>query len=198
MLRKCAYEPCGRMFETANVRRLFCSERCRRSGQNAARREARAEVRAQKEAEVVMADPWTLPLLEDGDIWSNALLDALPAGMDMPFFPERTGSASGGVPERRARSASVGAPSGRSAGKQRPSGSGGGEAFASGGVRESHVPEGNVPESGAWEKRVSALSASGSGAGRGSASASEPALFGAESGAASAAAGEARQLFPSA
>lgn len=197
MLRKCAYEPCGRMFETFNVRRLFCSERCRRSGQNAARREARAEVRAQKEAEVVMADPWTLPLLEDGDIWSNALLDALPAGMDMPFFPERTGSASGGVPERRARSASVGAPAGRSAGKRRPSGSGG-EAFASGGVRESHVPEGNVPESGAWEKRVSALSASGSGAGRGSASASKPALFGAESGAASAAAGAARQLFPSA
>ena len=193
MLRKCAYEPCGRMFETANVRRLFCSERCRRSGQNAARREARAEVRAQKEAEVVMADPWTLPLLEDGDIWSNALLDALPAGMDMPLFPERTGSASGGVPERRARSASVGAPSGRSAGKQRPSGSGGGEAFASRGV-----PEGNVRESGAWEKRASAPSASGSGVGRQNGSAAEPARVGAKPGAPSAASGAARQLFPSA
>lgn len=193
MLRKCAYEPCGRMFETFNVRRLFCSERCRRSGQNAARREARAEARAQKEAEVVMADPWALPLLEDGDIWSNALLDALPAGMDMPLFPERTGSASGGAPEQSVRAASVGAPAGRSAGKRRPSGSGGGEAFASGGV-----PEGNVRESGAWEKRASAPSASGSGAGRQNGSAAEPARFGAKPGAPSAAAGAARQLFPSA
>lgn len=84
MWKRCAYEPCGRAFETDNPRRMFCSERCRRSGQNAARREARAEARAFREALRPMPDPWAAMTSDDaeGDIWSNALLDALPAGME--------------------------------------------------------------------------------------------------------------------
>ena len=84
MWKRCAYEPCGRAFETDNPSRMFCSERCRRAGQNAARREARAEARAFREALRPMPDPWAAMTSDDaeGDIWSNALLDALPAGME--------------------------------------------------------------------------------------------------------------------
>lgn len=84
MWKLCAYEPCGRAFETDNPRRIFCSARCRRSGQNAARRQARADARAFRESLRPMSDPWAVmtPDDGDGDIWSNALLDALPAGME--------------------------------------------------------------------------------------------------------------------
>ena len=84
MLRRCAYRACGRMFETANVRRLFCCERCRRAGQNEARRSARAEAREARENARPMADPWErLPAdeWEAEELWANALLDALPAGL---------------------------------------------------------------------------------------------------------------------
>ena len=84
MLRRCAYGECGRVFETANVRRLFCCERCRRAGQNAARRSARAEAREARENVRPMEDPWArLPAdeWEAEEVWANALLDALPVGL---------------------------------------------------------------------------------------------------------------------
>ncbi len=88
--RRCAHEPCGREFETDNPRRRFCCERCRRSAQNAARRIIRAEEREAREASRAMADPWARCDLDDWsaeEIWANALLDALPAGLERPESP---------------------------------------------------------------------------------------------------------------
>ena len=82
--RRCAYEPCGRLFETENLRRRFCSEACRRAAQNDARRAARAEEREAREASRAMTDPWERCDLDDWtaeDIWANALLDPLPPGL---------------------------------------------------------------------------------------------------------------------
>ena len=149
MLRRCAYAPRGRTFETENVRRLFCSERCRRSDQNAARREARAEARAQREAGVVMGDPWASPMQEEGDIWSNALLDALPVGLDAALR-ERSASAGGRPPERAGRSASFGVPADGCVRKGRPSCSGSGNArpLRAGGYGSTAKP-GSGPAAGA-------------------------------------------------
>ena len=58
MLKKCAFEECGNWFESTNARRLFCSERCRRQGQNATRRALRAELRDAREHLRPMEDPW--------------------------------------------------------------------------------------------------------------------------------------------
>lgn len=84
MLRRCANAECGREFETRNLRRVFCCERCRRTGQNASRRSARAEARQARERTRPMADPWAqLPAdeWEAETVWANALLDAVPAGL---------------------------------------------------------------------------------------------------------------------
>ena len=84
MLRRCANAECGREFETRNLRRVFCCERCRRTGQNASRRSARAEARQARERTRPMADPWAqLPAdeWEVETVWANALLDAVPAGL---------------------------------------------------------------------------------------------------------------------
>lgn len=113
MWRQCAYEGCGRWFETENVRRLFCSERCRRSGQNAARREARAEAREARSSAQPMADPWAFRDPDDWtaeEVWANALLDALPPGVE---------TAPDAVCPAAYRSSS-----GKAAEKSRPSGSG--------------------------------------------------------------------------
>ena len=84
MLRTCANEACGRVFETRNLRRVFCCEKCRRAGQNAVRRLARAEAREARERALPMADPWALRPADEWEadaVWANALLDALPAGL---------------------------------------------------------------------------------------------------------------------
>lgn len=83
-IRRCAYGSCGRLFETGNLRRRFCSEACRRAAQNEARRIARAEEREIRESARHMADPWARCDLDDWtaeDIWTNALLDPLPPGL---------------------------------------------------------------------------------------------------------------------
>ena len=85
MLKKCAFEECGNWFESTNARRLFCSERCRRQGQNATRRALRAELRDAREHLRPMEDPWArgpADASEAEDVWANALLDALPVGAE--------------------------------------------------------------------------------------------------------------------
>lgn len=102
MLKKCAFEECGNWFESTNARRLFCSERCRRLGQNATRRALRAELRDAREHLRPMEDPWArgpADASEAEDVWANALLDALPVGAESlnvaQFFGVRArGSAS--------------------------------------------------------------------------------------------------------
>ena len=102
MLKKCAFEECGNWFESTNARRLFCSERCRRLGQNAVRRALRAELRDAREHLRPMEDPWArgpADASEAEDVWANALLDALPVGAESlnvaQFFGVRArGSAS--------------------------------------------------------------------------------------------------------
>ena len=68
-----------------SARALFCSDKCRREYQNEKRREERAEAREIRQNSRPMDDPWekvgVIGWPED-DMWGNALLDPLPAGMD--------------------------------------------------------------------------------------------------------------------
>lgn len=75
---------CQHEFLTARSRRLYCSTNCRRHYQNERRKEERAEAREAREAMKPMTDPWARRDLDDwsaDDIWKNALLDPLPAGL---------------------------------------------------------------------------------------------------------------------
>lgn len=87
----CQY--CGTVFLSRNIRRLYCSERCRRDYQDDRRMAERAELREFAERVLDdkphwMQDPWAR-CEEGGDdldawegIWGNALLDALPSVED--------------------------------------------------------------------------------------------------------------------
>lgn len=99
-LATCQY--CGVEYYSHNVRRLYCSERCRRDFQNDRRAGERAELR-EFEARVLddkphwMQDPWQR-CEEGGDeydawqgIWGNALLDAAPIVDDAPWEQTATG-----------------------------------------------------------------------------------------------------------
>lgn len=70
-----------------SARAVFCSTKCRRDYQNEKRREERAEARELRQKEKPMDDPWekvgVIGWPED-EMWENALLDPLPAGMDKP------------------------------------------------------------------------------------------------------------------
>lgn len=78
----CACEYCGKEYASHNVRRLYCSEKCRRSAQNERRRDARAEEREVREADHWTHDPWELMEAQTEDeyeaVWANCLLDASP------------------------------------------------------------------------------------------------------------------------
>ena len=87
----CQY--CGQAFSSRNVRRIYCSARCRRDAQNDRRLAERAELRefterlAWDEQPHWMQDPWALMEEEDGawdGIWGNCLLDAMPL-VDNPW-----------------------------------------------------------------------------------------------------------------
>ena len=98
----CQY--CGVEFVSRNIRRLYCSERCRRDFQDDRRMAERAELREFAERVLDdkphwMQDPWQR-CDEGGDdldawrgIWGNALLDAAPIVDDAPW--EQAGVASG-------------------------------------------------------------------------------------------------------
>lgn len=89
----CQY--CGLEYWSHNRRRLYCSERCRRSYQNDRRRDERAERAEESEAWHEAApwqqDPWERNDLEDWEeIFENALLDPPPqddAPWDAPVKP---------------------------------------------------------------------------------------------------------------
>jgi hypothetical protein len=86
---------CGLEYWSHNRRRLYCSERCRRSYQNDRRKDERAERAEESEAWHEAApwqqDPWERNDLENWeDIFTNALLDPPPqddAPWDAPVKP---------------------------------------------------------------------------------------------------------------
>ena len=90
----CQY--CGTVFLSRNIRRLYCSEQCRRDYQDDRRMAERAELREFTERVLDdkphwMQDPWAR-CDEGGDdldawlgIWGNALLDAAPVIDDAPW-----------------------------------------------------------------------------------------------------------------
>ena len=85
----CQY--CGTEYYSHNVRRLYCSERCRRDFQNDRRAGERAEEREFREQLLGvdekphwMQDPWAAMDAED-PAWDNALLDAAPVLEDSPW-----------------------------------------------------------------------------------------------------------------
>ena len=88
---------CGREYESRNVRRMYCSTRCRRDWQNDRRQRERAEERefhkrlAWDEKPHWLQDPWAR-CDEGGDDldawlgrWSNQLLDAPTIVDDAPW-----------------------------------------------------------------------------------------------------------------
>lgn len=83
--RYCLY--CYGELTGRSARALFCSDKCRRDYQNEKRREERAEARELRQNSHPMDDPWekvgVVGWAED-EMWGNALLDPLPAGMGMP------------------------------------------------------------------------------------------------------------------
>lgn len=87
-LATCQY--CGVEYYSHNVRRLYCSERCRRDFQNDRRAGERAEERELREQlwsdekPHWMQDPWQVMDAEDA-AWDNALLDAAPELGDNPW-----------------------------------------------------------------------------------------------------------------
>lgn len=88
-LSTCQY--CGTEYYSHNVRRLYCSERCRRDFQNDRRAGERAEERELREQlwgvdekPHYMQDPWAAMDAEDA-AWDNALLDAAPVLEDSPW-----------------------------------------------------------------------------------------------------------------
>ena len=91
----CQY--CGTVFLSRKIRRLYCSERCRRDFQDDRRMAERAEIREFEErlgwdeTPHAWQDPWAR-CDEGGDdldawqgIWGNALLDAAPIIDDAPW-----------------------------------------------------------------------------------------------------------------
>ena len=72
MEKVCRY--CGTIFETTNIKKQYCSDTCRRHYQDARRKDERAELRAAKEAEKPMVDPWEAHYLP-GEVTANALFD---------------------------------------------------------------------------------------------------------------------------
>ena len=96
----CQY--CGMEFLSRNVRRLYCSEQCRRDYQDDRRLAERAELREFTERVLYdkphwMQDPWQR-CDEGGDEfdawcgrWGNALLDAAPIVDDAPWEQAASG-----------------------------------------------------------------------------------------------------------
>lgn len=83
-MRICPY--CGGPLPVgATSYQTYCCTRCRRKAQDERRREERAEAREAREAGKPMTDPWArcdLDIWTAEEIWANALLDPLPAGLD--------------------------------------------------------------------------------------------------------------------
>lgn len=89
----CQY--CGVEFVSRNIRRLYCSERCRRDFQDERRRAERAEIREAKERAAWdekphwLQDPWAFDGKDELDawqsVWAQALLDPMPVEDDAPW-----------------------------------------------------------------------------------------------------------------
>ena len=79
MLKFCDY--CGTEFSTANSRRLYCCDRCRRSADNE-RKQERREEEAELRAEYLMPDDWARNDLGE-DVVGNALTDGWTSQCEM-------------------------------------------------------------------------------------------------------------------
>ena len=81
----CQY--CGKQFKTANIRRLYCCEKCRRDYQNERRMYERAERSEVLAASHWKYDPWEVNDLDNIEqVFSNALKDGwtgTPCGLTM-------------------------------------------------------------------------------------------------------------------
>ncbi len=100
MLYRKICQDCGHEFLTEHRRRRYCCTRCRRHYQDERRREERAEARAVRACGRPMTDPWNRHDLDDwtvADMFENALLDPLPAGLeaDMPLTAMRPRTTAG-------------------------------------------------------------------------------------------------------